>query len=495
MNSYQWAINSMFSKASKYLATVLLFALSACVPIEPQQTLAPTASSPQSYTAYPLSTTYPEPALPSLTDSSVETIQPVTPIPSSSPSVLPSTAEVTSPSLQITQLQMFDTTTGWAIYSTPSIRPEKSKILRTTQGIQTWKDVTPQISENSSNIKAAYFVDANTAVVVSSHSSPPTSPSIEVIPFRTTDGGKTWQTGETLQIEQVTEFYPKQLFFIDPERGWMLGESDSGMGNMRVHLFETQNGGMNWGLIYDSANHLSDPDTLWIKGYYPFPVHFTFTSESVGFFSDGRLFNSLDEGRSWAFQPLDPPADLPDIDCQGGNCKYLDTISVPQFSSGQDGVLIRRAYLNSDVVMDIFVYYPNTLNRLPLPTAQYLYFTHNGGQTWVPKPLPLKIGTDYFWNAQTGWLVGKNDPDPAIVTQLYQTKDEGETWAQIAMDCPLPLGSELQFVDEQNGFAYYPSDVIDFYKDFDQRVGLTTSLYSTNDGGHSWAIVEPQIVP
>lgn len=495
LTHYQWEMNSMLPKAPKYLVILFLFALTACAPAEPQQTPARSTSSLQPSTAYSPDTSYPEPTQTPMTVSPVETLQQGTPVSTPSPAALPPTDEQTSPNLQIDRLQMFDANTGWAVYSAPFVRPENSKILRTTDGIQNWIDVTPPTSENSSYTRAAFFVDANTAVVVSIRSSLPESSTVEIVPWRTTDGGQTWETGETLRIEQASEFYPSQLFFIDPEHGWMLGESDSGMGNMRVHLFETQNGGMNWGLVYDSANHLSDPDTLWIKGYYPFPMHFTFTSESVGFFSDGRLFNSLDEGRSWAFQPLDPPADLPDINCQGGNCKYLDTVSVPQFSSGQDGVLIRRAYLNSDVVMDVFVYYPNTLNRLPLPTVQYIYFTHDGGQTCVPKPSPVKIGTVTFWNGHTGWLLGKNDPDPTTTTQFYQTVDGGETWTQILADSPLPLGSELQFVDEKTGYAFYPFAVSDYYKDFDARVNRAPLLFSTHDGGRSWVKVEPQIAP
>jgi len=201
-----------------------------------------------------------------MTVSPVETLQQGTPVSSPSPAALPPTDEQTSPNLQIDRLQMFDANTGWAVYSAPFVRPGKSKILRTTDGIQNWVDVTPP-SENSSYTRAAFFADANTAVVVSSRSSLPESSTVEIVPWRTTDGGQTWETGETLRIEQASEFYPSQPFFIDPEHGWIFGESDSGMGNMRVHLFETQNGKMNWGSLYDSANHLSDPDTLWIKGY------------------------------------------------------------------------------------------------------------------------------------------------------------------------------------------------------------------------------------
>lgn len=281
-------MNSMLSKAPRYLAILFLFVLAACAPIEPQQTLASTISSPPPYTAYPSNTQYPGPVHPSVTIP-IETLQQGTPIPSISPSVSPPPTERISTNFQITQLQMFDTITGWAIYSDPSIRPwweqEKSRILRTTQGIQTWIDVTLPITKNSSNIRVAFFVDPNTAVVASSRSSPPESPIVDIVPWRTTDGGLTWKTGETLRIEQTSELSPSQLFFIDPQQGWMLAESDSGMQNMRVHLFETPDGGLHWATVYDSVDHLSDTDTLWIKGYYPFPEHFTFTTETTGFFS------------------------------------------------------------------------------------------------------------------------------------------------------------------------------------------------------------------
>jgi photosystem II stability/assembly factor-like uncharacterized protein len=105
------------------------------------------------------------------------------------------------------------------------------------------------------------------------------------------------------------------------------------------------------------------------------------------------------------------------------------------------------------------------------------------------------MGTVHFRNPQTGWLIGKNDADPTTATRLYQTDDGGATWTQISSDCPLPLGSELQFFDEQTGFAFYPSPVSDYYKDFDSRVNQTSGLFSTLDGGRSWGKVQPQITP
>jgi len=475
-------------KLSKTVYTTVLFilAISSCInkPIAPTLAIVETATGKS--TLIPTVSETPTPFR-------IATTEAVSPSPS--PSVSPSPTVQTSPRMVMAQLQMFDTNTGWAVYSNPFFRPEDSKILRTADGIQTWMDVTPPISESSSKIRAVFFRDVNTAIVISSHSFLPVSPTVEIIPWRTTDGGQTWQAGKILKIDY--DFYPSQLIFLNQEQGWMLGESDSGMGNMRVQLLETQDGGMHWEVLYDTVNHLSDPDTLWISGYYPFSEHFTFVSETVGFFSNKRLFSSQDGGRSWIFRPLDPPADLPDIDCKGGNCKYLDTVSVPRFTSPQDGVLLRRVYLKSKVVQDVFLYH-HLQNRLPLPIAQYLYYTHDNGKTWIPRPSPVKIGTVYFRDAQVGWLLGKNDPDPASPTQLYHTTDGGETWSQIDANCMLSLGSALQFVDEQTGFAFFPYAFSDIYRYFDVRIDPAARhsyLFYSNDGGSSWVKIEPQVAP
>jgi photosystem II stability/assembly factor-like uncharacterized protein len=480
--------------SKKFLVVFLLVALSACVPGE----LGQNASPSPLLSTLPPDTAYPSPVLP-------RTVAPSNPptsqqplAPSLTPSRLPSPTLTTTPILRVSQLRMFDASSGWAGYSEPYFPPKPNKILRTMDGIRTWMDVTPPISEQNTDIGAVFFLDADRAIVVSRRSYLPESTLVEVTPWLTSDGGQTWQAGETFQLDRAAFFYPIQLSFLDPDHGWMLGESDGAMGRLELHFFETQDGGLHWEMVYDSADHIADPYTLWIRGYYPFSEHFVFPSKGVGFFSSGKLVRSQDGGKSWKLQTLEPPPDLADIDCTETHCTHLDVVSAPQFSSPQDGVLVRRTYLNSEIVMDVFVYYPNTLNRLPMPSAQYLYFTHDGGRTWVPRPAPVLLGTTYFLDADTGWLLGKSDPDPAEPAQLYQTTDGGKTWTQISADPLLPLGSEMQFVDPQTGFAFFPSALDDFYQDFDARVQTAdqkSTLFYTGDGGRSWTEVAPVITP
>lgn len=63
-------------------------------------------------------------------------------------------------------------------------------------------------------------------------------------------------------------------------------------------------------------------------------------------------------------------------------------------------------------------------------------------------------------------------------------------------NCPLPLGSAIQFTDEQTGFAISPSTTVDFFKDFDIRINTgvdNVSIFITKDGGLSWSEVVPKI--
>ncbi len=75
--------------------------------------------------------------------------------------------------------------------------------------------------------------------------------------------------------------------------------------------------------------------------------------------------------------------------------------------------------------------------------AEYLYITHDGGRTWASYPTPAKIGTLFFLIPSTGWYVGKQDPNPGMLPEVYQTRDGGEHWTPLQAQNPPPLGSEL----------------------------------------------------
>ncbi len=487
----------MLSQATKYLSILVLLILAACSPAEPQN---PKPRSPTTslIPAYPPSTPYLEPVQSPTTPSLGKSIQPTPLTPSPLPSPLPSpTISATMQTLansRMTQLKMFDANTGWAVQRHPNGPLSENKILHTTNGLGSWANVTPPGPTGYYVDLTASFVNANSAIVVYNWQALPTSDTNEITTWRTHDGGHTWQAGEKMPSHPST-IESLDLMMLDANQGWLLGIGAPAMGSATVQLFETKDGGLNWEMVYDTSNHLSDRNGLWVENFYPYEEIFTFLPDQSGFFSNGSLFSSPDGGRSWTLRSLDPPPGFPDIDCRSVGCKYLNVVSAPEFTSPQAGVLRRRVYLSSEEVRNSF-HYGADLGQLP--QAQFLYFTQDGGKTWLPKPLPVKIGTVYFMDGQTGWLLGKNDPDPATATQLYQTINKGETWSQICADCLLPLGSKLQFLDGQTGFAFYPLSDVEYYRYFDARLleaVQNSFLFYTKDGGRSWAKVEPKIAP
>jgi photosystem II stability/assembly factor-like uncharacterized protein len=478
----------MVAQLRRYILIFLLAILTGCTESQmASSSETQLATSPSIATSYPANST-PTILLPTSTAASPSPSLAPSPLPTISPTVFGSS------DLVITQLQMFGGKTGWALHEKSiSAYSWDAKILWTMDSGKTWKNVSPPTPTGYSNVPSVSFVDADIAIAVYSKSFMPKSLNTEITIRRTTDSGQTWQTGDTIPLNHPPLMRIRQIMMVDSQNGWMLGEGGAAMGKSSITLFATQDGGYHWEVVYDSDTNFqangNDLHTLWGYSNYPYGEQaFTFTTLTRGFYSNGDLFVSQDGGKSWQVQPLPSPIDWPDLDAKASKNALWPTTSQPKFVSAQDGVLLRRVYSRDQVTIPPGSY-------AGLPKGQYLYFTHDGGQTWSPDPSPVKIGTVYFHNPQTGWFLGKDDADPSTSTQLYQTIDGGKTWAQIAADCLLPLGSVMQFVDEKTGFAFTPAWTGASYGELDRRSGTVSNLFTTTDGGQTWEQVTPQLTP
>ncbi|GAB4581618.1 MAG: hypothetical protein Fur0022_43670 [Anaerolineales bacterium] len=389
--------------------------------------------------------------------------------------------------LNLIKIHMLDSNRGWAVDT-------QGRILRTTEGIQSWRDVSPPhgIAEDLfwptvPDGMVAYFFDPDTAIVV--YAVPPT-PTTTVMFWLTADGAQNWQKGETFSLGIGGQYYseghftPAQLFFLTKTHGWFLGQSFQGMNSLETMLLETIDGGFHWEKIEDSLQEAqTNGDRL--RGSYtqPYTKEFmAFLDERTGFAGNGfSLKMTHDGGRSWQTQSLNPPEILPG----SGGDKPWYYIAPPQFISMYDGTLLYRIYRLKQVEVP-----PGNI-FYGLPEAHYIFYTHDGGHTWTPRPAPAQIGSVYFLNDQMGWFLGKGDSDPYGSTTLYFTQDGGETWTHPLQDTPLPLWTQLEFLDENFGFGIQPG----YVDELDARADGSYHLFVTEDGGKTWTEIEPVLQP
>lgn len=159
------------------------------------------------------------------------------------------------------------------------------RVHRTTDGGETWRDVTPPGTEGLS-LRDVEARDADTAVVLS------IGPGDDSRIFRTTDGGETWT--ETFRNAEAQAFYNCLDFFPGGRRG--LAVSDPVDGRFRV--LATDDGGRSWEVLPTTGmpdstgdyNFSASGDCLVVRG------------GSAWFGTGGsraRVFRSDDRGLTW----------------------------------------------------------------------------------------------------------------------------------------------------------------------------------------------------
>lgn len=470
----------MFRRTDKRLVFFVLLLLASCTRIPDTLIQAsPTSSSiPTPISSQILATEQASPYPPPLTvTATVPSLPSITPSAISSDIIIP-TPDLPSP-LPFSHLHMFNANSGWTLHENPGPL-QASDILMTSSGGLSWEIISPTLPEGYYQGPAVSFLDSSNGIAVYVYYKELSPMPTDVRTWRTMDGGRSWQAGDVLEV-QSGMIFAKQVILDTPQHGWFFLNGDASRAAAPVMLFETEDGGEHWKLIYNTDDAIANSeDELWDQYTSFSDPRFTFYTSTNGYFSSGGLFITQDGGYTWHRQLLPPPAEFPDLDEQLRNMNLTDTLSTPRFSSAIDGVLIRRLYSRSQV--------EQAGGYTVLPEQEFLYYTHDGGQTWMSHPSPAKIGTVFFLDAQQGWYVGKDDLDPSVLPQVFQTQDGGKHWYLLDSKNSPPLGSEIQFVDGQNGFAN--SLLGSYYRTFDTRSGSEPQLYITKDGGVTWEITE-----
>lgn len=242
---------------------------------------------------------------------------------------------------------------------------------------------------------------------------------------RTTNGGKTWQTG-TVPDAQACDFRDVQA--IDAQTAYLMSAGPAEKGLAR--LYKTTDGGQTWSLQYQTQQTgvFFDSMDFWDK------QHGIVVSDPV----DGKWFilTTEDGGQSW--QPI-PPAALPPMEPNEGAFAASGTSLVVQ---GKRNVWIASGMAKFGRV----------------------FRSTDRGQSWsvVNTPLPGGETTGlfgmHFFSEKNGMVVGgnyKQEQQPG--SNVAITHDGGQTWQLTAQTDPPGLKEAIVLLPGDRVLTVGPS--------------------------------------
>lgn len=331
------------------------------------------------------------------------------------------------PTVPLTTLRMLDQMNGWAL--------TESAILKTSDGGQTWRDVTPggiPLNAHSSGD----FLDGTSAWVATLQGS-------TVTVVRTSDGGASWLSA-TFPTQQMSLDRPH---FVNTQDGWIAAVTPQGTFHTDEDIYQTTNGGQTWKLAASTSNPASGLPSEGNKTGISFMNTTTgwTTADIPAAYS--WLYQTTDGGKTWHNQPLPLP---------GGLTNVGEWITTPPVFFGTTGLMPVLLYAGHE--------------------GLDLYVSSNGGQSWTPTQFSsINSQNVYVVDTQHAWAAETANTN---TTSIYGTSNAGQSWQQIST-LAQPVGS-MSFIDDQHGWA----------------IGATATplLWRTSDGGQSWQSIAYRIV-
>jgi len=381
----------------------------------------------------------------------------------------------------IAEIRILDATNGWAWSNGVE---GQYLLLRTTDGGQTWRDVTPRAFPYLEG--GGWFRDSQTAWV-STLDRTTCSGGL----LRTTDGGKSWAVlvkGGAAPFQCLTAEGSRCEFFnVDHA---VARTADYGAGSVYVRFFETHDGGVKWTPVVITSPYPDNnlpPGTIHLCNicggginYYP-PTKVIIT---VGDMADEkakgavRLSLSTNLGKSWRELKLPAPE------------KYRDGLTGPLspiFFGGTNGLLPVHLLKWTDDSPNAYTY---------AYSVRIFYASDDGGITWTARPgiIGLRSESKEWSFGSHVDVVSLKDVFVRGGPMLYVTHDGARSWRTIKPNIDLGLEcskwdvSRMDFVDATHGWVLI-SDNRRFapYGKY--------PLYRTSDGGSTWTELPLKIVP
>jgi photosystem II stability/assembly factor-like uncharacterized protein len=392
-------------------------------PVTPGPTFTPTATLVPPATFTPVATFTPTATL----------VPSATPVVSLTPTILPTPGGIVQ-SPNIRQMYMIDTWSGWALGD--------AYLLRTTDGGQTWLNVTPQGISLSGVGASTYFMTANYGWLLTGIA----NKDLGTL-FRTADGGRTWTSFDV-------PFNGGQMQFLSTNTGFVMISLGAGMSKQAVAIYQTSNGGAAW-----TRRYVNDPTVTgagsslplggqksggmvfrdiwlgWVGGNYP----------SAGY---TYLYITENSGSTWSQVSLPLPA---------GSSSAFISVKAPIFFGPFNAIM--PVSING-TNKDLYFYVTNdagykwvitgSVRNGELPYTDFVtlndgfvwdwsgvfHITHNAGVNWTTvtpnRNFPDLRGMD-FVDKNTGWIVEIHADGS---TSLYKTADGGRTWNLLTSSQP-----------------------------------------------------------
>jgi hypothetical protein len=306
----------------------------------------------------------------------------------------------------------------------------------------------------------------------------------------TTDGGAHWiDTSPAALREDAPEGTPRSYlppdyvdFYVDAGDGWMARSYNYGSSIHcydHVRVFRTSDGGRTW--------QQSDPIAVQtVPGSAGLGLRLFFINSRHGWLevntNPHQLYATDDAGRTWRLLSINQGC-LNFISESEAWCRQLSLPGCETYCTAFGPIFFSQSY---GVVHACDQY----------SGAEYLFDTHDGGNSWRLLPAMPPIGpigacpsnvvfsdANDFWDVVAAPGTGRGSPTNAPPRNLlYHSADGGLTWTIVNRDMP---GSSPVFADPDHGFL--------LQQDAEDPSGSPLDLLTTVDGGRSWHELEPQI--
>lgn len=370
------------------------------------------------------------------------------------------TVTVGDPDYEIWGFYMTDARHGWA-----HIVGHGMSLLSTSDGGETWRDVTPaHLSSSVVAPRRSLFRDGRTAWV------PIRNTNSEGM-LRTTDGGKSWLVLNQTNTPIIGE--SGDCHFYNLNFG-AVSTSDGGLGSSYVTFFQTHDGGKTWTLIpltpprpdpnQTNTFHLSNLGGDRIAFFPPSTIIITY-GDMVDEQPKGmvRFSVSVDSGKTWRETRLPLPEAYRNRLCAPIDPVFLDKRNIVLVAhifeeyadaSQSNGSLIFYSstdggaswVTNPGIIHLQQQQDPNSLNLISpkcfiIQNGGKIWITRDAAQTWQSvtpniafgKGTPREINKVDFVDPMHGWIItweyGKTSRDSRF--GYYRTRDGGKTWVEL----------------------------------------------------------------